>query len=623
MIAATVSSIGRFLSLYWLTGPIFAKELRMASRRGRNYLLRFAYLALLSIFVVGMWLTNLESSDQSMTVYKMSEVGRTVVVTICWFQFVALQLVAVSLMSSAISEEVERGTLGTLLTTPITTIQIVGGKLLSKLLHLAGLLAVGLPLLAVVRVFGGVPWDYVLAASCISLTAAALAGCVAMFYSAIFRRTYASILLTLATGFVLYLLLPSIVGMFLTVLALATERMELMSLAMCTNPFAMLMTCTLELWGPMGGGGLAAASYWPVHCAVMLALCGGVLVPCTFLVRRAARRQAGGGGRAPAVAPVAVAPRVPTAPAVPPVFAGMAPPPVPPPPLPQAAPPPHTRRLAAPIMGKIRRITGSPVVWRKLRTPMFTGTVLRIVALCLVLALALIMYILIGTLGGLTRSGTHVGFVVVYLLMGMTTTAVFAATSISSEKESRTLPILLTTPLGDWHILAALMLGVLRRTFPAWAFLIAHVVVFVTVGILHPILIVHVTFLILWTIVFLTASGLYFSAKCRRTTVAVVLNLGFALGIWAILPLCSVLLFGGSDPVASVLPQMNPVVQAGVITVGAGDDLEYYWSVSAFLEGATGALAATVVMAVLSMVYLFLAFVFLWRTKSALRRNLF
>jgi len=628
MIAATISSVGRFLSLYWLTGPIFAKELRMASRRRRHYLLRFAYLVLLSVFAVGMWLANLESDAQSMTVYKMSDVVQAVVGTICWFQFVALQLVAVSLLSSAISEEVVRGTLGVLLTTPITAIQIVAGKLLSKLLHLAGLLAVGLPLLAVVRVFGGVPWGYVLAASCISLTAAVFAGCVAMFYSTIFRRTYASILLTLATGFVLYMVLPTIVGLFVAVAAIATGQQELLGLALCVNPFMMLMACTMELYGG-GGGGLAPSSYWPLHCVVMLGLCVAVLVPCAFLVRRAAKRQIGGGAATASAAPIAIAPRIRPAPATAilpataaaPVRLADAPPPLPPPGL-----PPHIPRPGARAAGKIRRITGSPIVWRKLRTPMFTGTVLRIVALCLVLGLALITYILIGALEELSNSGVHAAYVVVYLLMGMTTTAVFAATSISSEKESRTLPILLTTPLGNWHIVGALMLGVLRRTLPAWAFLVAHVGLFVLVGILHPILIVHVTFLMLWTIALLTCTGLYFSAKCRRTTVAVVLNLGFALGIWAIVPIVIGMLDVSGTAVFEPVIWLNPVGQAAVVVTGAGQPmhgnaLAYSWRAAP--QEIRKPIGATILLLVSCVSYFLVSFLFLWRAKSALRRNLF
>jgi len=48
--------------------------------------------------------------------------------------------------------------------------QIVAGKLLSKLWQKLILLAISLPLLAVVRVFGGVPWDYVLSSLAVTGT---------------------------------------------------------------------------------------------------------------------------------------------------------------------------------------------------------------------------------------------------------------------------------------------------------------------------------------------------------------------------------------------------------------------------------------------------------------------
>ena len=48
------SAIRKVLSPSWLTGPIFGKELRVSSRRRRNYVLRFVYLMLLTGFLASM-----------------------------------------------------------------------------------------------------------------------------------------------------------------------------------------------------------------------------------------------------------------------------------------------------------------------------------------------------------------------------------------------------------------------------------------------------------------------------------------------------------------------------------------------------------------------------------------
>ncbi len=630
MSAAKVQSVLRFLSLTWLTGPVFGKELRIVSRQRRHYLLRFAYLALLTVFVVITWVSVVEFTEGSAaSVYKMSDAGKTIISVVCWFQFIALQLVAVILMSTSISDEVYRGTLGVLMTTPITSLQIVAGKLLSKLLHLGGLLLVSLPLLAIVRVFGGVSWSFVIASSCITLTAVAFAGVVAMFFSTIFRRAYVSILLTLAAGFVFHLLIPWIFGMIASLLSLASGTGTFTLIFLHVNPFYAMGLCTFELFKP---GSFPLPFFWPLHCVIMLGFTGGLLVPCVFLVRKAALRSAiGATGSASkrvvrVALPAAVPAPKPAAMVLPPALATpFAPPPIPPP-----APP--ARTIVTPAR-PIRRITGSPLVWKKLRTPMLPGKILRIIAIVLTLGLILMTYALVGALDGLADADAHASYAVVFVLFGIVTTAVFAATSISSEKESRTLPILLTTPLGDWHIIGASVLEVLRRSLPIWLFLIGHVFIFTLIGYLHPIILLHIPMLIVWVIAFLTGTGLYFSSRFKRTTPAVVMNLGLALAMWAVLPIVlSITTRGmpGQSNFSELLIDANPVYQAGTLTASAGKDgfeltsdgfrstLEYNWAFGTASAGET-----TWLMLLFILGYAAIGFLFLWRAKVKLRRNLF
>lgn len=63
MAVAAIHSLSNLLRLTWLTGPIFDKELRVVSRRKRHFLLRFAYLAMLSIFVVVSWVSVVETQQ--------------------------------------------------------------------------------------------------------------------------------------------------------------------------------------------------------------------------------------------------------------------------------------------------------------------------------------------------------------------------------------------------------------------------------------------------------------------------------------------------------------------------------------------------------------------------------
>jgi ABC-type transport system involved in multi-copper enzyme maturation permease subunit len=116
-------------------------------------------------------------ADRLGFVSRMPLVAMTVTTAITWLQFLAAQGLAVLLLSSTIGEEIRKGTLGALLTTPITSLQIVVGKLLGRMLHVLVLLAISLPVLAILRLFGGVPAGYVLAGACVTLTTALSPGC--------------------------------------------------------------------------------------------------------------------------------------------------------------------------------------------------------------------------------------------------------------------------------------------------------------------------------------------------------------------------------------------------------------------------------------------------------------
>jgi ABC-type transport system involved in multi-copper enzyme maturation permease subunit len=256
----------------WLTGPIFDKELRVSSRRRRNYVLRFAYLAILTVFVVLVWHSMVKF--QGVAAYRisqMSEAGMAIIRTIITFQFVATQLIAVVMLSTSISDEIYHRTLGVLLTTPINSFQIVMGKLFSKLLQIILLLAISLPLLATVRVFGGVPWDYVISSVCITLTAVIFAGVLSLYFSISGRRAYVVILKTLFTLGTLYLFIPIMV-VLLSRSLVPTLRHPLMDLfiVMLPNPFVIMQYNTTAMMSPGGRGIMPVQFLWLIHCGIML-----------------------------------------------------------------------------------------------------------------------------------------------------------------------------------------------------------------------------------------------------------------------------------------------------------------------------------------------------------------
>lgn len=264
---------------------------------------------------------------------------------------------------------------------------------------------------------------------------------------------------------------------------------------------------------------------------------------------------------------------------------------------------------------------GSPIIWRELRKPLLRDKVVQIVATCAVLFYLLYAYAIVGASGAMGQGGTHAFFVAMFLLIGMGCTAMDAATCIAPEKRARTWPALLSTPVSDWHILLGKAGGTLFRCLPVWLFLAGHVVVFTMLGFLHPIAVLHVSLLAIWTSVFLTGSGVYFSTRHRRATTAVLMNVGLALLLWAMIPAGAQLVgevFGDYE-IARALFCVNPVVQAVVVAEGAAGPLRYSWPSGGYTHwGAT-----TLVMLGSAVAYCLAGYLFAWRAKKLFRRNVF
>lgn len=228
----------------------------------------------------------------------------------------------------------------------------------------------------------------------------------------------------------------------------------------------------------------------------------------------------------------------------------------------------------------------------------------------------------------------HMTYAVIFVIIGTLGTAVLSSTSITSEKESRTWPILLATPLSGWQIILDKATGVFRKCLPVWILLGGHVALFVIVGYIHWIVLLHMLILVVWIVVFFTGAGLYFSARFKRTTTAVVMNIALGVVLWAIIPLVLLMTFAigrnYNDDVAEASISVNPVVHVIVaLEGGAGkrnarrsvDKLSYSWPDP--FEGYDTAGQATVIMLATMVGYSLVGLLFACRAKAGLRRSVF
>jgi ABC-type transport system involved in multi-copper enzyme maturation permease subunit len=485
-----------------LTGPIFDKELRISSRRRRNYFLRSGYVALLSIFILFAWYSAFGIRSSGSAVYQISrlpQVSRTVITVVVWFQFVAAQLIAVIMLSSSVSDEIRTGTLSVLMTTPISSFQIVTGKLLSKLLQLLLLLAISLPLLAIIRVFGGVPWDYVISSICITLTAAVLAGTLSLLLSMVYRHAYNVIILIVIVYLLLFGALP-VLFTWIGDIGFLNQQVT-QSVINLTDPFWALFTSTDAMLSPPGR--VPKFFSWPVHCLIMLAVTAVLTTVSVWRARQAA--LSGAFGR-----PVKLWYR-------------------------RAWKRRDTGKIdnesSQSPAGSITPVTGLPIVWKEMHKG-FPARKRRdsilLVGLFLLLAISLLLV-----------PNRFISFPYLFVsglyLIVMIRMAVFSAGGITIEKEARTWPILLATPLDDREIVRGKAIAAFQRSVRPLLLYFALFCIFCIRAASVPgggvfsrilgMLVLTVSGLV-GSVLFVIGSGLYFGVRFRTTTAAVAATAG-------------------------------------------------------------------------------------------------
>jgi ABC-type transport system involved in multi-copper enzyme maturation permease subunit len=218
-----------------------------------------------------------------------------------------------------------------------------------------------------------------------------------------------------------------------------------------------------------------------------------------------------------------------------------------------------------------------------------------------------------------------------FLTLGLIVQIVLSAAAITREKESQCWPLLLATSIDDWHILFGKAFAVFRRCLPIWLLLAGHVLLFVAVRYIHPIVFVHLPMLVIWVVVFVTGAGLYFSARFKRTTSAVVANFALALIIWVVIPFVLLLeaqvLRRHGVGIQRLWLSANPFVQAGVIMTTSGGSynadtrlsgLVYKWPYANHRLGYT-----TMIMFVTTLIYCVVGVLFAWRAKARFRQSIF
>ena len=176
------------------------KELRGRMRGRRAFVILTVYLLFLAAFAWAWQLIAERAYGNGLSggsaAFASALIGQEIFGALLIVETLLVVFLAPAMTAGAISMEREKQTLDMLATTPISSLAIVIGKLLSALTYVFILIVASIPLTAMVFVFGGVGPDEVLRGYVVLFVTAIGMGSLGLFISALMQRTQAATVVT-------------------------------------------------------------------------------------------------------------------------------------------------------------------------------------------------------------------------------------------------------------------------------------------------------------------------------------------------------------------------------------------------------------------------------------------
>lgn len=184
-------------------GPIFAREALTLPRQFRHYMIRSGYIGLLFVLIWTAGQTTFGFQDVR-GISAMASFGNLVFQILGFVQLTLVLFFSLLFTAGNIAQEKDRQTLILLLMTDLSNREIVLGKLLSSLLQVGTLILVSVPVFVFLRLLGGIATDQVLWLIALCAVTAFLSGSWAAMV-ALWREKTFQTLATSVLGVVVYL----------------------------------------------------------------------------------------------------------------------------------------------------------------------------------------------------------------------------------------------------------------------------------------------------------------------------------------------------------------------------------------------------------------------------------
>ncbi len=522
-----------------LPGPVFNVELLTTARRLRYYVTRVIFGALLLFLIWTNYAALGRYRDGPITRQEISVFANT-----CFGSMVALQVGAVlaitpSLVAGVIANEKQRKTLHYLLASRLSSGEIVLGKLLARMLHIAVLLAVALPIISLLSLFGGVDPVQVVLAFGVSLSIAFLLAAISILFSTLCKRVREAVIASYTVE-LFWLFLPLVVkGM------ISYSHPEFYALIRPVNDCLYAATPWAGIEAMSRSYGSQGGYFWPILGMMGLQILAGsgLVAVAVRRLRPTFRNQEGSSGirllgvrfRSPGRFRIA------------------------------ARKPVSDDAMLWKEMHTSRGSGWGQILWTGLRAIAFVGVGFWAVYFCLNCWGEMSTGSSFATTRHRQEFNGYLRFMTTCVAMiSCLLAAMGGANSLTSEREEDTWISLISTPLEGSDIVRSKIVGVIWKLRPFFFLLVFLWVLGVISGAVHPVAIFIQAIEIGIFVGFSAALGTFFSLKSKSAwksqtitiAVLVLLNGGYLL-------LCCPLMMGpGNSGMTVILAGVTPFIEA-------------------------------------------------------------
>jgi ABC-type transport system involved in multi-copper enzyme maturation permease subunit len=194
-------------------GPVFAADCLTSSRRWQVYSGRSMLAGSVLVAIALVWL-NRYSGRQFISLQEHAAAGSTLIRAIMGLELTLALAIVPAVTAGAICQDKMRGGLTLMMVTDLSDAEIVLGRLASRLLTVLGVIACGLPVLAILTSLGGVDPVEILTATMVIIGVATLAVSLSMTFSVWASKPHEALMATYATFAVWLLTLLAWVAIF-------------------------------------------------------------------------------------------------------------------------------------------------------------------------------------------------------------------------------------------------------------------------------------------------------------------------------------------------------------------------------------------------------------------------